>query len=375
MKASDWATRLPWSIVLIAALLACCGCLGIARAEQLAHTSGRMTVQQIVWSILALIVMLLVTIPNYRRLCRGTYLAFGVSLLLLIVVYAFPPIGYAHRWIRLGGIGFQPSELAKITFVLALARYLMYRENYRWLGGLLVPLVLTLVPVLLILREPDLGTAIVFLPVLFAMLYAAGARRRDLAVLCLVGCAVLPVLWTQMSREQMSRVTALLEPITPGQRPSADAYHLYQARRTMAVGGIWGTALGPEPLDAVRRYSVPAAHTDSIYSVLGERFGIVGVALLLLLYFLLAWRGLVIAQSTREPFGRLLAVGIVALFSVQAVINTGMMAGLLPITGLSLPLVSYGGSGLVAGGLALGLLMNISMRPGYEVTGEPFVFR
>ena len=150
-------------------------------------------------------------------------------MLLLVVVYFFPAINNAHRWIRLGPISLQPSEFAKVAFVAALARYLMYRENYRRLRGLMVPLAITTLPVLLILREPDLGTAAVFLPVLFVMLFAAGARRRDLAMLLIAGLMLMPLLWTQMSFEQKSRITSLFDQPAPTQRPSDDAYHLHQA--------------------------------------------------------------------------------------------------------------------------------------------------
>ena len=131
--------------------------------------------------------MLVVTVPNYRILCRWSWVVFLASLILLVVVYAFPPVNGARRWMRFGPFGFQPSEFAKVAYVLALARYLMYRENYRRFRGLVLPLMLTLLPVILILREPDLGTAMVFLPVLFVMLFAAGARQADLAKLALLG--------------------------------------------------------------------------------------------------------------------------------------------------------------------------------------------
>ena len=138
----------------------------------------------------------------------------------------------------------QPSEFAKLVFVLALSRYLMSSENYRRFRGLLAPLALTVVPVILILREPDLGTSLVFLPVLFAMLYAAGARKTDLAALGMCGVCVLPVLWMQMSGEQKSRVTALFEQTGPAMTPSDDGYHLHQSKQMLRLGGKWGSLRG-----------------------------------------------------------------------------------------------------------------------------------
>lgn len=372
MSVTAWRHRLPWSIPLLALLLMAAGWLGIARSEELAEGSGRFLRQQLVWSLMAMSVMVLTALPSYRVLCRWSYAIFGLALVLLALVYLFAPINGARRWIRLGPIGLQPSEFAKVALVLALAHYLMYRENYRRFAGLLVPLGLALVPVVLVLREPDLGTALVFIPVFFVMLFAAGARRSDLAKLILIGLAVLPLLWMQMSLEQQSRVTALFESSGPGEPCGPEAYHLRQAKQMLALGNVWGSLAAGQTIDDPAAYHLPEAHCDFIFCVLGERLGLPGLIGLLVLYALLAWRGLAIAVATREPFGRLVAVGLVALLAVQVLINTGMTVGLLPITGLPLPLVSYGGSGMLAQGFSLGLLLNVGLRPGYELAGEPF---
>ena len=355
-----------------AILLIALGCVGIARWEEISAASGHYLRQQIVWSVLAVLVMLASTLRSYRILCRWSYVALVAALILLVAVYWFPPVNGARRWIRFGPIGFQPSELAKVAFVLALARYLMYRENYRRLSGLMLPLGLTLLPVLLILREPDLGTALVFLPVFFVMLFAAGARRSDLAKLALAGVLVAPLLWTQMTREQKSRVTALFEQAGPGQPVTADTYQLHQAKQVLMLGGTRGSLLAGQAVDDPAAYHLPEARSDFILAMIGERLGLWGIAAVLGLYAALIWQAIHIALATREPFGRLVAAGLAALVAVQTLINAGMTVGLLPVTGLSLPLVSYGGSGLVTYGLVLGLLWNIGLRPGYEVAGEPF---
>ncbi len=367
-----WTARLPWMVVALAATLAMIGLSAINRAEELGLAGGPLASRQGVWVALGLLAMVLAMLPHYRMLCRHAYTALLLSLALLALVYAFPQVNGARRWIRLGPIGFQPSELAKITFVLALARWLMYRDHHQRLRGLLIPLAIAMVPMTLILREPDLGTAMVFLPVLFVMLFVAGARKRDLAMVLVAAMLVTPLVWSQMSREQRSRVTALLEQNGPDERPTADGFHLHRAKRMLALGGVAGSYFGGDRIDDRTAYFVPEAATDSILTIIGERFGLIGVGLLLGLYTLLIWRGLVIAAGTQEPFGRLVATGVVTLIAVPVVVNAGMMVGLLPITGLSLPLVSYGGSGLLAQGLALGLLCNIAMRPGYEMAGEPF---
>ena len=363
---------MPWSIVAVTALLIGAGLLGIARVEELTEGGGRFFERQAVYGLAALIAMFLTTIPSYRVICRFSYPLFLLAIVLLIVVYRCPAINGAHRWIRLGPIGIQPSDLAKVAFVLALARYLMYRDNYRRLRGLVAPLAIALLPVVLILREPDLGTSLVLLPVLFAMLFAAGAKRRDLLCTALAGVLVLPMLWTQMSLDQKSRVTALFDQPSPSREAGADGYQLQQAKRFRSLGGVWGSLLVGQPTDEQAVYRLPEARSDFIFSVLGERLGLPGMALILGLYAFLVWKALAIAAETREPFGRLLATGVAALVAVEVVINTGMTVGLLPVTGLSLPLVSSGGSGLLIHGIAIGLVLNVGLRPGYEVANEPF---
>lgn len=375
MNLGTWAYRIPLAPLGATIVLMALGWLGISRAEEFAPTDRRFADQQLIWCGLGLMFLTAATLVNYRTLERFSYAAFAAAMGLLLAVYFFPPINGAQRWIRLGSIGLQPSEFAKVAYVLALARYLMYRENYRRFRGLLAPLAVTLLPVLLILKEPDLGTAVIFLPVLLAMLFAAGARGGDLCKLLLAGLLVVPLLWSQMSREQRSRVTSLLVQTPAGEKPSGDGYQLYQSKQMLTLGGWRGSFWAGDAVDDAGVYHLPEAHTDFIFSVLLERYGLWGAALLLLLYAVLVASGLRIAAATREPFGRLLCVGLTALIGVQALVNTGMAVGLLPVTGLSLPLVSYGGSGLLANSLAIGLILNVGMRPGYDVAGEPFRWR
>jgi cell division protein FtsW (lipid II flippase) len=292
----------------------------------------------------------------------------------MVLVNFMPARNGAHRWVPLGIVDVQPSELAKLAYIMALAHYLMYRRNYRRLTGLVAPFLLTLLPVFLILREPDLGTSLLFFPVLYAMLFAAGARAKHLSAVALLGILALPVLWTQMSAEQKSRITTLFNQQDGGQAPRGDGYHLHQSKQVLALGGAWGSDVTGMLIDDPLAYHLPAARTDFIFCLIGERWGLPGTLGLIAVYLLLFARGLMIAAGTQEPFGRLIAVGIIALLAAQLLINTGMTVGLMPITGLTLPLVSYGGSSLVTCCIALGLLINVALRPGYEITGEPFRF-
>lgn len=373
MTPSTYLQRLPWSILVCAAALMAVGLTGIARGDELAG-GGNHFARQLVWVMLSIPVCLLATVVPYRRLKGVAWPLYGLSLLLLVVVYFMPSRHGSHRWIPLGFADVQPSELAKLAYIMTLAHYLMYRSNYRRWSGLVAPFFLTVIPVLLILREPDLGTSMLFFPVLFAMLFAAGAKWRYLLIVVVLGTATLPGLWTVMSAEQKSRVTTIFTQQDGGVRPKGDGYHLHQSKQMLALGGVWGSAALGTAVDDPLAYHLPASRTDFIFCLVGERWGLLGALGVLLLYLVLFGKGLQIANATQEPFGRLLAVGIVALLAAQLVINTGMTVGLMPITGLTLPLMSYGGSSLLTIAFALGLLMNVGLRPGYEVTGEPFRF-
>jgi rod shape determining protein RodA len=369
-----WLRRLPYSILTPAVLLLGIGLCGIERCGELSGAGHGLLYRQAIWCFAGLGAMLATTLPNYRILIRRSYWLFVAAVVLLVAVYFFPPINSARRWIRLGVVAFQPSELAKLAYVLALARWLMYREDQRRTMGLLVPLVITLLPILLVLREPNLGTAVVFLPVFFVVVFAAGARWRDLAVLAMVGVLITPVVWSQMSGEQRGRIRALFRQTTAGDAPDDQSYQLHQAKQMLALGGAWGSWTAGEAVEDRGAYRLPEAQNDFIFCVIGERFGWPGLAVIVGLFAFLLWRGLVIAATTKEPFGRLLVAGVMATLAVESLINMGMTVGLLPVVGLSLPLVSYGGSGVVVHLVMLGLVMNVGMRPGYEMAGEPFRF-
>ena len=373
MTTQQYIQRMPWMVVVAAVALISAGLAGIARGDELA---GGTTLRdrQLIWAVLGLVAMLAATWVPYRVLKPWSVPLFLASLASLVLVYFMPARNGAHRWVPLGIADVQPSELAKLTYIMALAHYLMYRRNYRRLTGLIVPFLLTLLPVFLILREPDLGTSLLFFPVLYAMLFAAGARAKHLIAVALLGVMALPVLWAQMSAEQKSRITTLFNQQDGGPAPRGDGYHLHQSKQVLALGGAWGSDVTGMLIDDPLAYHLPAARTDFIFCLIGERWGLPGTLGLIGVYLVLFARGLMIAAGTQEPFGRLIAVGIVALLAAQLLINTGMTVGLMPITGLTLPLVSYGGSSLVTCCIALGLLINVALRPGYEITGEPFRF-
>lgn len=373
MYVVEWASRVSWLIVLCALVLMGWGYGCIVRGDELVG-DGTLAARQAIWIAVSVPVMWGATLIPYHIFRRFSYLFYAVCLVLLSIACLMPPVNGSRAWIPLGFMNLQPSEMAKIAFIMTLAHYLMYRQNYRRWSGLIVPFLLTIVPVLLILKEPDLGSALLFFPVLFAMLFAAGARPRHLVLISLMGLTSLPVIWWQMNAEQRSRIIAVFLQEDGGEVPKGSLYHLHQSKQVLALGGTWGSRWGGMPSDDPLAYHLPASRTDFVFCLLGERFGFWGCGAVMAFYLILFAKGLRIAAQTREPFGRLLAVGIVSLLAAQTIVNLGMTVGLMPITGITLPLMSYGGSSLLATCFALGLLINVHMRPGYDVCPEPFRF-
>jgi rod shape determining protein RodA len=234
----------------------------------------------------------------------------------------------------------------------------MHKTNVARLTGLFIPTVLTLAPMLLILVQPDLGTSFVFLPILFVMVYVAGARVKYLLITILIGMMFVPVAYFFLMKDyQKSRVQVFLNPT---KSPTADGYHLLQSRIAVGTGGLLGANWGDEG-DAPTVF-VPAQHTDFIFTIIAEKWGFVGATIVLLLYFMLFASSLFFAGTTREPYGRLIIVGITAYLITQVLVNVSMTIGLAPITGITLPLLSYGGSSLTSTFIALGFIVNIRSK-------------
>lgn len=364
----------PWTIFFVCLAITVLGLCGLVRADEL-YGRTQLVERQIVWFFLALLSMFAVLMVPYRLLSQISPWFFAVTLVLLALTLFMPPINGSRRWIPLGLFDFQASEPARLAYIMALAAYLMYRSSQRTITGLAPPLLMAFFPMLLIVREPDLDTALLFLPILYSMLFAAGAKTKHLVAAVIPGLLCLPLLWTQMSAEQQSRIVSVFTQRDGGTAPAGDGFHLHQSKQVLALGGFWGSHNQEEPpIDDPTAWQLPASRTDFIFVMIGEQFGFPACAALLLLYCVLIWKGLQVARRTREPYGRLVCVGVVTLIAVQTILNTGMTVGLLPITGTTLPLCSYGGSSLISTYAALGLVMNVAMRQGVEVTGEPFMF-
>jgi cell division protein FtsW (lipid II flippase) len=269
-----------------------------------------------------------------------------------------------HRWFLLpGGVQVQPSEFMKIAYVLALAWYFRYRKDVRELGGLLMPFLLTAIPFGLILIEPDLGTAILFPLVLYAMLIAAGARFRHLASIALIGLCAAPASYPFLKPYQQARIDSAMRRVFGSQDPAnlkREGYQQHQSEVAIGSGGMTGQGvLGAQQ---IRRGILPEAYTDFIFAVIGTQWGFVGCTLVLGLYLAFFGAAVEIAGSTKDPFARLMVVGLSAIILFQATINMYMAVGMGAVVGISLPFLSYGGSSLLTSMLAAGLLLNVSVR-------------
>jgi rod shape-determining protein RodA len=391
-----------WPIIAAMIAMMVWGVTAIRVSEQSDPSIAGFANKQTVFAVVALAAFLAATVVPYQRLGQVTYALFAMTLVMLVVVFFLPARGGARRWIFMGPIQVQPSELTKLTYILMLAWYLRYRDNYRRLLGLIVPFVLTFVPLGLILIEPDLGTSLLFLPTLYLMLFAAGAKLRHLVGIVAVATAVvlfpvpvkLPasagrpalaygVVSVGGQRVALSAVSlAAMEPhqltriegwLNQGSLRDVDkGYQLAQSKMILGAGRWIGGRDWSE--GEIFFQMLPEDHTDFIFSVIGGQWGFLGCLGVLLLYGVIFLFGAEIAVITDNPFGRLLAVGVLALLFSQIVINTGMTMGLMPITGMTLPLVSYGGSSLVVNGAALGLLVNVGQRRPVILAPEPFEY-
>lgn len=346
--------RLNLPLLLCAALL--CG-LGLFALWMYDDGGRGIFKRQVVWvGVGSFVLFAALTVPfRFSRPPAYVLYALGLAALLALLVFARHQRG-ARGWFEVGPIKVQPAEFMKILLVLALARWLSYaRDLQRW-RGLAVPVVLAVVPMALVAAQPDLGNAMLFIPVLLSMLYVAGAKGRHLGILLAVLLAAAPVVYGYGLKEyQRNRLISFLWP-----EKSRDlSYQQTQSQKACAAGGVTGN---PEMTRGVRTYVIPDRHTDFVFSILAEETGFAGATALLLLFAAFFFQAGRIACATRDPYGRLLVVGLSLFLALQVFVNIGMAIGVAPITGLTLPFVSYGGSSLVTCFLATGLILNVGAR-------------
>jgi rod shape determining protein RodA len=349
-----------WTILGILFLILAAGLVNMYSAAHGGGASSPVFAQQLTWALIGVIIIVLTVIPDYRIFERLAYPLFAVSILLLVSVFFFGRVSSgARRWLSIGGFGFQPSELVKYTLVLALAKYFQNHWSSQGFNirGLFIPFALTALPAVLIAKQPDLGTGIITLLIGGSIILFARVRLKSLLILVGSGLAASPVVWHFLKPYQRKRILTF---INPDLDPLGAGYHLIQSKIAVGSGRLFGKGFMQGTQSHLQ--FLPEKHTDFIFSVLSEEWGFVGVFALLFLFFMLIISSLSIAGRAKDRFGAIIGVGVASLFFWHAFINMGMVAGIFPVVGITLPLLSYGGSSLLTSFFGVGLLLNISMR-------------
>lgn len=352
--------RPDWLLMILPVLIFCVGLFFIHSASRQAGGGwdASLAVKQVFWMLMGFGVMLLTLRFPYRILQDWVWPFYGAVLFLLVIVLFMPARLGARRWIDLGFFSLQPSELAKVAVIIALAYLLKSRNIAReGLASAGVPLLVTVVPMLLILKEPDLGTGLLLVPVLLAMLYVSAFRMRWILAFCGIAGAAAPLLYNHLKDYQKLRILTFLN---PDRDPLGSGYNIIQSKIAIGSGGFWGKGL-LEGTQTQLRF-LPERHTDFIFSVIGEEGGFVACVFVIAALAAIMYRGYRIAQDCPGRFGRLLATGITTLLASQAIINISMTMGLVPVVGMPLFFVSYGGSAMVANMFLIGVLINIGIH-------------
>lgn len=296
---------------------------------------------------------------DYKSLGKYANLLYGFNLVMLLaVMFVGQSALGAQRWIQIGPITLQPSEFSKIIMIISLAHLLEKKKGQLNTYRDIIPVfVFVGIPFLLVMKQPDLGTSLVFLAILFGMIFVAGISMKHLATIIAAGIAFMPIFWHFLKDYQKKRLTVFMDPNID---PLGSGYHIIQSKIAIGSGMLFGKGLFGGTQSQLN--FLPENHTDFIFAVIGEELGFVGAVAILLLYLILLYRAVKIAGEARDDFGMLLATGIVSMLTFHVLVNVGMTAGIMPVTGIPLPLMSYGVSALTTNMISLGILLNIYMR-------------
>jgi len=379
------AKRLDWPVLAAVLLLCAYGIVMIYSATRAPGELGpgppsQFAAKQVVWLAIGLAAFVLTLLFDYGTIARWhipVYVAV-LALLVLVLKVGHAPTG-AVSWIALGAFRLQPSELAKIAVILSLAVFIGPRiEAISRASTVLKSLLIAGLPWCLVVLQPDFGTALVIIAIWFGAMYLAGARALHLGLILVTGAVLFLGMWNvdklpvdrmkpgivrkvlthaRLKEYQKRRLTIFLNPQSD---PLGSGYHIIQSKVAIGSGGLFGRGLFRGTQARLR--FIPERHTDFIFSVVGEELGLAGAAAMLVLYFFVFWRGLRVALRARDALGTLLAAGAISMLIFHTIINIGMSVNIMPITGLPLPFVSYGGSNMLASFIALGLLQNVHIR-------------
>ncbi len=351
-----------WPLFVMVSTLAVVGVVNLYSATSAMPPQLReIYIQQIYWLTFGAAAAVLVASIDYRYYERYAWVGYGIGIAMLVLVFLLAPeVRGSQRWIPIGGFSLQPSELMKIFLIVALAKHLHDdpRTEGRTLKDLVLPGLILLGPMALILAQPDLGTALILVAVFGTIMFLTHLKLRSFVTLVLFFVVSAPLTWRYLLKDyQRERMSAFLDPESD---ILGTGWHAHQAKVAIGSGGLFGKGflLGTQN----QHRFLPDQHSDFPFSVWAEEQGLVGAVFLVLLYTGLILWGLKIASEAKDRFGAVVAVGVSSLVFWQAVINLGMVCGLLPVVGITLPLFSYGGSSVLTVMMGVGLLMNVSMR-------------
>jgi rod shape determining protein RodA len=349
---------IDWFLLGLALAIAAIGVVEIYSTTLHSALAGQFR-KQIYWLALCCVLALVASRLDYHMILEQVPWLYGVSILLLVgLLVAGHSIAGTRRWLQFGPVSFQVSEIVKLIIILVVAAYFADRRIKAVTWGDLVKLgIVAGIPAVLVALEPDLGTALTFVPIVAAGVLFAGIRLQHIAVLCLVGILLLPVGWHFLRPYQRERIMTFVH---PKQNTQSTSYQVTQTKIAIGSGGFWGKGLGNGTQS--RLGFIPVSHADAIFAAFAEEQGFVGTLLVLLLYFAMLLRLLDGAQMAPDRAGAFLLIGLAAVLFFQVVVNTGMMIGVLPITGIPLPLMSQGGSSLLFTFLGLGMAMSVRAR-------------
>lgn len=354
----SWLRQFDFSLLGGALVLSLIGLVGIYSATMQGADSS-LYLKQAIWIVAGVVLCLVILAIDYRFLTDHAFVLYGITILVLIAVLIFGrEINGSKSWIRFGGVGIQPSEPAKIIVILTLASYLAdLNENYLRRKDVLILAGITLLPMLLITMQGDLGTALTFVPILVGTMLVAGFRWRFLAFVLVVVLCIAPLGWFTLKEHQQQRILVTLNPDLD---PDGVGYQTRQSLIAIGSGGLTGKGLG-NGLQSQLGF-VPEIHSDFIYSLLSEEHGFLGGAVILALFLAGLLRIVSIGELASDRAGILIVTGVASLLCFHVSVNVGMTLGILPVIGIPLPLLSYGGSSTLSTFMALGLVLNVHFR-------------
>ncbi len=350
--------KLLFAVMVLIFLLGILTISSSTQAKQLTFRDSYV-LKQLYWVGIGLIFTLFALGISYQKFIDVSYIIYGVNILLLVLVLIIGHVRLgAQRWFAIGSFAFQPSEFMKLSLILALANYVGQKKGVMdsfW--NFLKAWAFLALPFVLVLAQPDLGTGLLLLPIFFSIMFVSGASIRYMAGAIAIGLAGMPFFWHMLHYYQRQRLLVFLDPNID---PLGAGYTIIQSKIAVGSGGLMGKGWMAGTQNQLN--FLPERHTDFIFSVIGEEWGFFGSIALVLLYFLIVKRAFNIAQMTSDLYGKSIATGIGVMFAAQVVINIGMTIGLMPVVGIPLPLISYGGSSLLTTMIAIGLLANVGMR-------------